>query len=355
VTSVAERLATRTLELVDIPSESRREDAIREHLLTLVPAELPCVAAGDEAFFFAGLRRPGVPLVVLAGHYDTVPAQDNLPGRVDGDAVHGLGTSDMKGGVAVAVELMRDIAQEPPGRYDVGLLLFGREELPPEFDPLPALFDDSALLGQTGLAVLLEPTDCRLQLGCVGNLNARIVFTGVSGHAARPWLADNAIERAITGLAPIAALERRETAVGGLSFYEVVTITRLNAGIADNVVPDRAVAHVNFRYAPDREPADAETYLRSLVPGDATVELAGNSPAAAPASDSSLVQALRDAGELEVEPKQAWTNVADFAARDIPAVNFGPGATRYAHTRDEQVEIAALVRVYEVLRRFLAG
>jgi succinyl-diaminopimelate desuccinylase len=92
-----------------------------------------------------------------------------------------------------------------------------------------------------------------------------------------------------------------------------------------------------------------------LVPGDATVELAGNSPAAAPASDSSLVQALRDAGELEVEPKQAWTNVADFAARDIPAVNFGPGATRYAHTRDEQVEIAALVRVYEVLRRFLAG
>lgn len=355
MTSVAERLAARTLELVDIPSESRGEDAIREHLLTLVPPEFPCVAAGDEAFFFAGPRRAGVPLVVLAGHYDTVPAQDNLPGRVAGDAVHGLGASDMKGGVAVAVELMRDIAHEPPGRYDVGLLLFGREELPREFDPLPALFEESALLGQAGLAVLLEPTDCRLQLGCVGNLNARIVFTGVSGHAARPWLADNAIERAIAGLAPIAALERREATVGGLTFYEVVTITRLNAGIADNVVPDRAVAHVNFRYAPDRELADAETYFHSLVPGDATFELAGNSPAAAPAGDTPLVQALRDMGELDVEPKQAWTNVADFAARGVPAVNFGPGATRYAHTRDEQVELVALVRVYEVLRRFLAG
>jgi succinyl-diaminopimelate desuccinylase len=355
VTPVAERLATRTLELVDIPSESRREQAIREHLLTLVPPEFPCVAAGDEAFFFAGPRRAGVPLVVLAGHYDTVPEQDNLPGRVDGDAVHGLGASDMKGGVAVAVELMRDLAHEPPGRYDVGLLLFGREELPPEFDPLPALFDESALLGRADLAVMLEPTDCRLQLGCVGNLNARIVFTGVSGHAARPWLADNAIDRAITGLAPIAALERREATVGGLTFYEVVTITRLNAGIADNVVPDRAVAHVNFRYAPDRDPAAAETYLQSLVPDEATVELAGNSPAAAPASNSPLVLALRDAGQLEVQPKQAWTNVADFAARGVPAVNLGPGATRYAHTRDEQVEIAALVRVYEVLRRFVAG
>jgi succinyl-diaminopimelate desuccinylase len=353
VTSVAERLATRTLELVDIPSESRREEAIRKHLLALVPAEFPCVAATDEAFLFARPRRPGVPFVVLAGHYDTVPAQDNIPGRIAGEAVHGLGASDMKGGVAVAVELVRDLAHEPPGAYDVGLLLFGREELPPELNPLPALFDQSALVGEAGLAVLLEPTDCRLQLGCVGNLNARIVFTGVSGHAARPWLADNAIERAIAGLAPIAGLERRQAIVGGLPFYEVVTITRLNAGIADNVVPDRAVAHVNFRYAPDREPREAEAYLRSLVPDEAAIELAGNSPAAPPASDSPLVQALRAAGDLALEPKQAWTNVADFAARGIPAVNFGPGGTRYAHTRDEQVEITALVRVYEVLRRFL--
>jgi succinyl-diaminopimelate desuccinylase len=355
VTSLAERLARRTLELVDIPSESRGEEAIREHLLSLVPPDLPGVAAGDEAFLFARPRRPHVPLVVLAGHYDTVPAQDNLPGRIADGAVHGLGASDMKGGVAVAIELARDLLDGPPGSYDVALLLFGREELPPEFNPLPALFEASPLLREASLAVLLEPTDGRLQLGSVGNLNARIVFHGVSGHAARPWLADNAIERALAGLAPLAGLERREAIVGGLPFYEVLTITRLNSGIADNVVPDRAIAHVNFRYAPDRQPAEAEAYLRSLVPAGASVELAGNSPAAAPATDSPLVDALRDAGDLELEPKQAWTNVADFAGRGIAAVNFGPGAPRYAHTRDEQVEVATLVRVYEVLRRFLEG
>jgi succinyl-diaminopimelate desuccinylase len=355
VTSLAERLARRTLELVDIPSESRREEAIRERLISLVQVEVPRAAEADEAFLFAGSRRAGAPLVILVGHYDTVPAQDNIPGRIADGAVHGLGASDMKGGVAVAVELVRDLAYEPPGTYDVALLLFGREELPDEFNPLPALFAASPLLREAGLAVLLEPTDCRLQLGCVGNLNARIVFHGVSGHAARPWLADNAIDRAIAGLAPIAGLERREAVVGGLPFYEVATITRLNAGIADNVVPDRATAHVNLRYAPDRDPGGAEAYLRSLVPDGASVELAGNSPAAAPASDAPLVDRLRETGDLELEPKQAWTNVADFAARGIPAVNFGPGAPRYAHTRDEQVEIAALVRAYEVLRRFLAA
>ena len=349
--ALAERLARRTLELIDIPSESRNERAIREHLLALVPDELPCEAAADEAFLFA--RASGRPLVVLAAHYDTVPAQENLPGRIADGAVHGLGASDMKGGLAVAVELVRDLAAEPARAYDVGLLLFGREELPAEENPLPALFERSGLLSETALAVLLEPTDCRLHAGCVGNINARIVFHGVSGHAARPWLADNAIDRAVAGLAPVTRLERREAVVGGLSFYEVVTVTRLNAGIADNVVPDRAVAHVNFRYPPDRTADDAEAYLRSLVPEGADLELAGNSPPARPATGSPLVQALREAGGLELEPKQAWTNVADFAAREIPAVNFGPGATRYAHARDEQVEIAALVRVYEVLRRFL--
>lgn len=350
---LADRLAARTLELVDIPSESRNEQEIREHVLGLVPREFEAEFAGDEAFLFARPRRPDAPLVVLAGHYDTVPAQGNIPGRIEGGAVHGLGASDMKGGVAVALELVRDLAQSPPGRYDVALLLFGREELPEEFNPLPALFAGSALIRDASLGVLLEPTDGRIQAGCVGNMNARLVFHGVSGHAARPWLADNAIERAIVGLAPIAALERRETVVGGLPFYEVVTLTRLQAGIADNVVPDRALAHVNFRYAPDRTPDDAVAFLQALTPEGATLELAGNSPPARPVTDSPLVDALRDAGAPELEPKQAWTNVADFTSRGIDAVNFGPGATRYAHARDERVEIEALVHSYRTLHTFL--
>jgi succinyl-diaminopimelate desuccinylase len=66
------------------------------------------------------------------------------------------------------------------------------------------------------------------------------------------------------------------------------------------------------------------------------------------------VQHLRDVGGFAVEPKQAWTNVADFAQRGLDALNLGPGATRYAHTSDEQVEIAELGRTHDALRRFLA-
>ena len=184
---------------MDIPSESLHEAAIREHLRTLVPAGLDAVFAGDEAFLWAAKRRPDVPLLVLAGHYDTVPAQENVPGLIDDGAVHGCGASDMKGGVAVALELVRELAETDPGAVDVALLLFGREELPPEHNPLPALFEAAPLVLEADLAVVLEPTDLTIQAGCVGNLSARVTFHGVSGHSARPWLADNALHRAIEG------------------------------------------------------------------------------------------------------------------------------------------------------------
>ncbi len=355
VTRLAQRLAERTLQLVDIPSESLYEAEVREHLLSLVPAEFAAEYAAEDAFVFARPRRAGAPLVLLVGHYDTVPAQDNVPGRIAGGAVHGCGASDMKGGVAVALEVVRELARREPVSFDVALLLFGKEELPAQFSPLPDLFERSRLAPAADLAILLEPTDLTIQAGCLGNMNARLTFKGVSGHSARPWTAENAIEKAIHGLAPIAALERREAVLGGLPFYEVVSITQLEAGIASNVIPDRAVATLNFRYAPDRTPDSAASFLHSLTPAGAQLEITADSPPAAVVTDTPLVRALRDAGDLAFEPKQAWTNVADFTARGLDAVNFGPGATRYAHRRDERVEIAALEHAYTALWRFVTG
>jgi succinyl-diaminopimelate desuccinylase len=355
VTALADRLAHRTLELVDIGSESLHEAEIREHVRALVPPPFAPVFEGDDVFFWARERRGEQPLLVLAGHYDTVPPQDNVPGRIADGAVHGCGASDMKGGVAVALELVRELATLPPGPVDVGLLLFGREELPPEHDPLPALFDRCPLVAETSLAILLEPTDLAIHAGCVGTLTARVTFHGVSGHSARPWLAQNALHAAIEGLARVATFERREAVIDGLAFHEVVSVTRLNGGVADNVVPDRAVATLNLRYPPDRDPAGAEELLRSLLPTDAMIEIAGNSPPGAVTVEAPLARALQSVGSLQVEAKQAWTNVADFTARGIPAINFGPGATRYAHRRDELVEIASLERAYLALRRVALG
>ena len=356
MSDLANRLAERTLELVNMPSESRHEAEIAAHVRSLVPASFEAEYEAEDAFVWARPRREGKPLVVLAGHYDTVPAQENVPGRIENGAVVGLGASDMKGGLAVMLELARELeAQDTEPDVDLALLAFGKEELPAEFSPLPHLFDNSRVVHEAELAILLEPTDTTIQAGCLGNLNARLIFHGVSGHSARPWTAENAIEKALDGLRAYASIEPRPVVIGGLTFTEVASITRIEGGIATNVIPDRVEANVNFRYAPDRSPADADAYLRSLVPEGATYEHAGDSPPARVVTDSPLVQRLRAVGDLALEPKQAWTNVADFTSRGIDAVNFGPGATRYAHRRDEQVEIAALERAFTALWRFVTG
>jgi succinyl-diaminopimelate desuccinylase len=353
----ARRLAETTLALVDIPSESRSEAAAAAWVEATVPtAALRLVHRGDDALVYTSERHAGVPLVVLAGHLDTVPAQGNRPGRVEGGVVHGLGASDMKGGLAVMIELARWLAEAAPVlALDLALIFFPREELPPHESALPGLFAACPDVLEAELAICLEPTANALHLGCLGNLSAELVFHGESAHSARPWTGVNAIERAVEGLARILPVPARDVELDGLRFVEVVSATRIEGGVAVNVVPDRATCLLNHRYAPDRSPVEAEALLRGLAgaAGADEVRIVGNAPSAPVPANAPLVQRLRAAGKLAVEPKQAWTPVAEFAAAGVDAVNFGPGAPAFAHRRDEQVEISALVRSFEVLRAFL--
>src|SRR6266404_3910759 len=292
-------LAARTLELVDIPSPSRDEDLVYDYVRGAV--HLPRVHDDGESLLFA--KRGGKPLVLLAGHTDTVPAQDNLPGRIEAGAVHGLGSTDMKGGLAVMIERARWAAQADLA-YDLGLLFFPREEVGPEQNPLPALFEATPVVDEAALVICLEPTDNTLQLGCLGNLVARVVFEGRAAHSARPWLGVNAVELAFEGLRGIFGLEPLDVEVEGLVFREVLSVTQIHGGIATNVIPARCEAILNYRYAPTRTMAEAEARVRELVGHE--LEIVQHSPPARVARRSPLVERLRGAGGFEVQPKQAW-------------------------------------------------
>jgi succinyl-diaminopimelate desuccinylase len=337
-----DRLAARTLELVDVPSESRDEARLAEHVLGVLREGGVAVRDAGDTCVVAG---PPSPRVVLAGHFDTVPAQDNRPGRRDDDAVHGLGACDMKGALAVMVELAL-------AGVDAGFVFFGREELPVAESALTPLLAREPGLHQAELAIVMEPTANRLQAGCVGNIMATLVAHGTSGHSARPWQADNAIHRLAEGIAAIAAQPYEEHAFEDLTFTEAMSVTLVQGGIAINVIPDRAEAQINFRYAPGRSPADAEVRLREVCEPFGTLTIDSNAPSGAVPRPSATLERLR-AHDLGWEPKQAWTPVAEFAAAGVDAVNFGPGDPRYAHRRDEQVAVAALARCYDVLEQVL--
>ncbi len=148
-TELAERLAARTLELIDIPSESRSEAALAEY----VASELRGAVVedlGDSCML--AYPRETRPRVLLAGHLDTVPAQDNIPGRVEDGRVYGLGASDMKGALAVMMELV--LARAP-----YAALFFPREELPSSESALTPLLERSPVDAE--FVVVMEPTERR--------------------------------------------------------------------------------------------------------------------------------------------------------------------------------------------------
>jgi succinyl-diaminopimelate desuccinylase len=336
---LSERLAARTLELIDIPSESHGEAAIAGHVTEVLRAGGAAVRDLGDSCLLAG---PGAP-VLLAGHLDTVPAQGNRPGRRDAERVHGLGASDMKGAISVMVELALAGAR-------LDCLLFGREELPMAESALTPLLAREPLSAE--LVVMMEPTGNAIHAGCLGNINATWTFHGRAGHSARPWDADNAIHRAAAAIAALARHEPEPHEFDGLTFYEVVSVTRIAGGIADNVVPDRVEAHVNYRYAPGRSPAEAEARLRELTGGEGEIEVTSNSPSGRVPAGNPHVERLK--AELPVAPKQAWTPVAEFGMAGLDAINFGPGEPAQAHRSDESVRVDALVRAYRVLEAFAA-
>lgn len=340
------------LQLVNIESVSGNEAALTEWIAerALEAGMLVHARAGDWIVY--GPPRTGLPLMVIAGHSDTVPAQGNLPGRVEDGWVHGLGAADMKAGLAVQLELGRRLGAATLAR-DIAFLVFGHEELRLADSLLPRVFAECPLVREAALVVMMEPTANVLHAGCLGNIVARVDFAGVAAHSARPWLGRNAIHDAVRGLARLVDAPVNDVELDGLTFREVVSVTTIEGGVANNVVPDRVSCGVNFRYAASRTPAAAEARLRVLAGPDVELTVLSNAPGAPVSLANPHLQALRAAGDLEVAPKQAWTPVAEFAAAGLDAINFGPGDPEFAHRRDERASVAAMRRSYEVMWEWL--
>lgn len=338
------------LALVNVPSVSRQEQAITDWIAGFVEREVahfPVHHRQADAIVFG---PPGTPDVIFAGHSDTVPEQGNLPGRVEGGWVHGLGASDMKGSLAVMLALAAEVRRPAVSPWFV---IFGREELPLAESLMQGLFDTCPAMRQAQLALVMEPTANRLQAGCLGNIKAELVFEGVAAPSARPWLGVNAIHESVRGLSGLAGAEPHDVVLDGLTFREVLSVTEIHGGIANNVVPDRVVCGLNFRYAGDRTPDEAEARLRHLIGPVGRLHVVSNSPGAPVSLGNPLVGRLRGEAGLPVEPKQAWTPVAEFAMRGVDAVNLGSGDPELAHRRDERVSVAAMETTRSMLRDFL--
>ena len=338
-----------TAALVDIPSESLDEqviaDAVEDALRSLPHLEV--VRDGHTIVARTSLGRPE--RVVIAGHLDTVPANGNLPSRLEGEILHGLGTCDMKGGVAIAL-LMAATVTEPA--RDITYVFYEGEEIAAEFNGLGRLARERPELLAGDFAILMEPSNAGVEAGCQGTMRVEIRTTGERAHTARAWMGSNAIHALAPVLDGLNAYVAREVEIDGLTYREGLNAVAISGGVSGNVIPDEAVVTVNYRFAPDRSEEEAHQHLQETFEGFG-LTITDSAPGALPGLSHPAAAAFVEAVGGEVHPKFGWTDVAQFTLLGIPAVNYGPGDPIYAHKADEHVPVEHLHRVRDRLEKWL--
>ena len=349
-------LLRRTAELVDIASVSRDEkllcDLVEQRLRALALFET--VRIEDNVVARTHLGRNS--RVALAGHLDTVVPNGNAKSDIRGDVLYGCGSADMKSGLAIMLDLAERLVDP---LHDVSLIFYTCEEIAREFSGLHAITAADPELLSADVAVLLEPTNALIEAGCQGVLRVRVLIEGERAHSARPWTGVNAIHRLGTVLSRVANFVERSPIINGCTYHETLQATAVEGGVAGNIIPDRATLTLSHRFAPDRSIDEAFAMLVTFLDpvldrrlGD-NIELIDAAPAALPSLDHELLKSLVRASGNEPRAKIAWTDVAYFFERGIPAANFGPGDPLVAHSAGEYVRTVELARVHEAIAEVL--
>lgn len=346
-------VATLLQAVVDTVSVSGGEAALADDIEAALggSAHLDVSRWGNVVVARTNLGRPS--RVVIAGHLDTVPVADNLPsrwGEADGRRIlSGRGTVDMKGGLAVQLNLAAALTQ--PSR-DITWVFYDNEEVEAAKNGLGHLVRRRPDLVQADMAILMEPSGGAVEAGCQGTLRADIVAHGLAAHSARAWLGHNAIHDLAGALTLLNDYEPAAVLVDGLTYREGLNAVGIAGGIAGNVIPDRARLTLNYRFAPDKDLEQAADIVRAFFAGY-EVEVTDGAPGARPGLTTTAVASFVAAVGRPVKPKFGWTDVARFATLGIPAVNFGPGDPNLAHTDEEYVYLDDVVACRDALHRWL--
>ncbi len=339
------------IEIVNISSVTGSEEKLCAWLEDRYTDRYPMERIGKS--LIVGRQGGDSTFVVLYGHTDTVTVQGDPSARIEGDRLVGLGTSDMKAGLAVMIELLDNGIGESEGT--LVCVFYDEEEGPAANNGLEAVLDRAPWLLDADISIVLEPTSLDLELGCNGVLNADVIFRGATAHSARPWLGENAITKAGAWLAELHSREPELVDIDGLEYREVFSVTKAAGGIANNIIPGELVINLNHRFPPIYSIEEAETRLREVASAADEVVIRDRAPSGKVDVDSAAVRRLDSLIDRPRVGKQGWTDVARLTSRGAVAVNYGPGEVDQAHQVGESVPIENLDVAYGVLSRFLEG
>lgn len=350
------------------------------------PAEIPVENRPSVAGVLEFGDPDHGPTLVLNGHYDVVPAEDEswtcppFEPTWDGDDLVARGAADMKVGLSAAVFAARHVAEQSPdvdGRIVVECVA-GEEN--------GGIGTASAILSnpypfERDAAIVAEPTRLRPVVATAGSLMMRLTLRGRSSHAATRWRGESVLPHFERIRRAFEDLERERTERADHPLYEEypvpwpVTVGRVTAGSWASSVPAELQAEIRigialdetadeteavFRERLDEVVADSE-WLREHPPEFERFSVQFEPAATDP--DEPVARAVREVlrNDGRDDSPRGATYGADsrhFVAAGIPTVLFGPGTVENAHYPDESIHwpdaVQGTALLAEAARTYLA-
>ena len=288
------------------------------------------------------------PKVLLAGHADVVEADYvQFTPRQEGNRLFGRGAADMKGGVAIFMLLLKKYKGN-----SLGLLVTTDEEL--------GGFDGVGMINKEitpGFAIATEPTNMKIITKEKGVLWLKLIASGKSCHASRPWLGDNAADTLIDAYLRI---KQNFEAVLEDSWKTTINLGVIKSGKAANIVPDSAEAMLDIRYTEDN-PADdlLDKINGSIADLPVKLEVVAKEPLLV-SKESDFQKKLELAFEKAAgkEPNVTFEHGASdlrfFSEKGVPCALLGPEGANW-HGKDEFLDLDSAEQCYNILDEFLSN
>lgn len=312
-----------------------------------------------------GPKEPGL---LLGGHMDVVPAGDEsewshppFDGTVGDGRLYGRGSADMKTGLAAMIKAIEATAKGGKLRRGIFFVATAGEEV--GFEGLKSLLDRKLVgPGSARFGVLGEPTSLRPVRAHRGSATFKVTVNGRSGHASRPELGVNAIEKCA------AFVEALSAWTGSISKTTdpdlgatIATPTVVSGGTKGNVIPGTCELTVDARWIPEHGTAFVEKGLNSIVASlkkrdrsfDAKVELLYDTYSLKLPPGHPVVALAESLSGFKAETAPYGTEASLFTNYGIPSIVLGPGSLKQAHIVDEFVKLSEAQKALSIYTKMI--
>ncbi|MCX7637872.1 MAG: M20 family metallo-hydrolase [Cyclobacteriaceae bacterium] len=332
--------------LVATPSFSREEDKTADLLADFLTGKgVPVHRKGNNVWAVNRFYSDDQPTVLLNSHHDTVKpnsawTRDPFTPVIEQNLLYGLGSNDA-GGPLVALLAAFIHFYDADLRYNIVYAATAEEEISGTGGIESILHDLPAL----HMAIVGEPTRCKMAVAEKGLLVLDCITRGTPGHAAH-HRADNAIYQALDDIQWFRTyrFEKLSPWLGEVK----MTVTAVHAGDAHNMVP------AECRFTVDVRVTDAYTLEEVLaeIRQQVRCEVVPRSVRLRPSGISTDHPLVRAAEALNIE-RYGSPTTSDQALIPVPSVKIGPGDSQRSHTADEFIGLDELKQGVDTYIRLL--